>query len=65
VKAVLIGMLFAAGGGVAGLVVVIILFMLNWFDGPGGGMAIVPFVLIPAFGFGYYGLASNLAKRRK
>jgi hypothetical protein len=55
VKSLLVGLAFAAGGGIVGLLIFVFQVQRGWWDGPGGGMILFPMVLIPAGGCGLYG----------
>jgi hypothetical protein len=65
VKSLFIGSVFAVAGGFAGFLPFVFLVRRGWLDGPGGGVAIFPLLLVPAVGFGLYGFISTLAKFRK
>jgi hypothetical protein len=64
-RAFLFGVISGAGGAIAGFLIFVLLIRLNWFDGPGGGMAVFPLVLLPAIGLGIYGFARTLGKVRR
>jgi hypothetical protein len=62
---IFLGIVFAACGGVAGLLIFVATIKLGWFDGPGGGMMVFPLVFVPAFMFGVCGFGWTLNKIRK
>lgn len=56
VRTLLGGMLYAVVAGFGGLLLFAVSVWFGWLDGPGGGMVVFPLVLVPAIGFGLYGL---------
>ena len=64
VKSLLVGLAFALGGGIVGLLIFGFLVQRGWWDGPGGGMIVFPMVLIPAAGCGLYGFISSWKRIR-
>jgi hypothetical protein len=62
VKSLLVGLVFAAGGGIVGLLIFVFQVQRGWWDGLGGGMILFPVVLILAIGSGLYGF---IRSRRK
>lgn len=65
IRALIIGLLAAIAGGFVGVLLFFLLIRMGSFDGPGGGMAVFPFVLVPAIGLGLYGFSVSLNKSRR
>lgn len=59
-KSLAVGILFGLSGGFAGALLFTYMLRSGWLDGPGGGMAVFPLVLLPAVGFGAYGFLGTV-----
>jgi hypothetical protein len=66
VKALFTGLFFgsalAVAGGFIGFLLFFVTVWFGWWDGPGGGMALFPLVLIPAILCGFYGFNLGVTK---
>ena len=58
------GSVFAAAGGIVGCLIFVLAVWCGWLDGPGGGMAVFPLMLIPAVVCGFYGLNLGVSRTR-